>query len=352
MIELGYDVTTVGLEDLYRGVDYFRERFAGKALPIVSANVYDESTGELLVEPYVVIEKAGVRFGVTGVMDHNTNIRVKRGDVEKPGVTLRDFRETLGEVVPQLREKCDHVILLAHMGNKLAMTIPEDVPGIDFMVVGLQGQPSYESYEAEDTIVLQPGNRGQNIADYRLQFDEGSAFTGYEGRAIPLDDKVPADASMALKLKEHKVAIEGLNKEVAAARAREREAEMMRAQGYEPECLGVEASCVRCHTEQYEHWKTTAHAHAYATLQDKFQASNPECLRCHTTCQLDLKQDGTGFVPEGLRNVQCESCHGIGTDHARDGSYGAIRVETCLNCHDRENSPDFSFPTYLSKVTH
>ncbi|MBD3348669.1 MAG: hypothetical protein GF400_05690 [Candidatus Eisenbacteria bacterium] len=352
MVELGYDVTTIGVEDLYMGLDYFREVFGNFALPIVSANIYDESTGELVVEPYVIIEKAGVRFGVTGVMDHNTNIRTKRGEVESPGVTMTDFKEAVREIIPELSEKCDHVVVLAHMSKHHAEALVEQVSGIDIVVVGLQANPSMTAYERQNVMFIQPGNRGQHIADYRLSFDEEGVLQGYEGDVVKLDDKVPADAAMALKLKEHKQIVDAMRKEAAAARARELEERRAERGGYQETCLGVEASCTRCHAEQYEHWEGTPHAHAYATLQEKFQASNPECLRCHTTCQLDLKPDGSEVVPEELRNVQCESCHGMGTEHARDGSYGAIRVETCLKCHDKENSPDFSFATYLPKVTH
>lgn len=351
MVELGYDATTVGLYDLYMGVEYFRERFGESGLRVVSANVHDESTGELLVEPYAIIEKAGVTFGVTGVLDQGTRIRINRG-LESPGVTVGSPGDALLELLPELEKKCDHVVVLAHMSLKLAKGLAEQVPGIDYLVVGLQAQKSSQPFEVEGAVFLQPGNRGQYMADYRLMYSEEGVFQEYEGNVVELGDKVPADASMALKLKEHKIAVEELNKERAAAMAREREASLKEAEAYAPACLGVEASCVRCHSDQYEQWKTSTHAHAYQTLQQAFQSTNPECLRCHTTCQLELKQDGSAVVPEGLRNVQCESCHGIGTEHARDGSYGVIRVETCLGCHDEDNSPDFDLATYLPKVTH
>ncbi len=351
MVELGYDVTTVGVGDVFMGVDYFRERFAEVELKVVSANVYDESTGELLVEPYVIIEKAGVKFGVTGVLDNNASIRTQRG-LESAGVTVAQPKEVLEALLPELEAKCDHVVLLAHMSLKLARVLAESVPGVDYLVVGLQAQKSSSPFEVEGTVFLQPGNRGQFISDYRLMFDSDGVFQQYEPNTVELGNKVPADASMALKLKEHKLLAEGLRKERAASMAKEREAARRAAQTDEVTCLGVEASCVRCHTEQYDHWKTTAHAQAFDTLQRGFQSTNPECLRCHTTCQTELAQNGSVDVPDDLRNVQCESCHGIGTEHARDGSYGVIRVETCLGCHDEDKSPDFDLATYLPKVTH
>ncbi len=349
MVELGYDATTVGVNDLYMGVGYFKEIFGASTLPIVSANVYDESTGELLVEPYVIVDKGGIRFAVTGVLDQGQAIRTDRS-VESVGVTVANAKETLEALLPELHKKADFVVVLAHMSLKVAKLLVDEVPGVDYLVVGLQAQKSSAPFEVNGAVFLQPGNRGQYMADYRLKFDADGVFQEYSADVVELGDKVPADASMALKLKEHKQIIDGLMKEQAAARA----AAMKQKsdESYTERCLGVEESCVRCHKEQYDQWQTTAHSHAFTTLQEAFQSTNPECVRCHTTCQMGLATDGSQDVPENLRNVQCEACHGMGTEHARDGSYGTIRVETCLACHDKENSPDFDLATYLPKVTH
>ena len=350
-MEMGYAATTVGLNDLWMGREYLVTILSETGIKMVSANVYDESTGELLVEPYVIADRAGMKFGITGVLDPSQNIRTRKG-VESPGVTITPSAEALEALLPELRSKSDFVVVLAHMSLKRSKELAEAVPGIDFIVVGNQAQKGAEPFEAGGAVFLQSGTRGQAIADYRLRFDEDGQYAGYEGRAVTLDDKIPADAAMALKLKEHKQAVEALNKQRAAERAAERQERRRQNTDYVEACVGVEASCARCHTEQYEHWKETPHAEAFTTLQESFESTDPACLRCHSTCQLNLKQDGSVPVPELLRGVQCESCHGVGTEHARDGSYGAIKVETCLNCHDDENSPDFDLATYLPKVTH
>jgi hypothetical protein len=351
MVEMGYAATTVGQGDLFMGREYLLALAAETGITLVSANIHDESTGELLVEPYVVVDRAGVRFGITGVLDRTVDIRTRKG-VDSSGVTVSASNEALAAILPELMGKSDYVVVLAHMTTKRATWLAEEVPGLDFVVVGNQAQKAAEPFEVGGAVFIQSGNRGQSIADYRLRFNSAGGYDGYEGSVVTLDDKVPADASMALKLKEHKAAVETLNKELAAERASQREERRRGADAYVEACLGAEASCVRCHSEQYDSWKETPHATAFATLQEAFQSTDPACLRCHTTCQLGLKQDGSVQVPENLRGVQCESCHGIGTEHARDGSYGAIKVETCLSCHDEENSPDFDLATYLPKVTH
>jgi hypothetical protein len=220
---------------------------------------------------------------------------------------------------------------------------------VDFLVVGNETRYSTKPFEVGATVVLEPGYKGQHISDYRLAFNAEHVYEGYTGQTVDLGDKVPSDAAMALLLKEHKMAMEEATKRRATEQNKERIAQ---APKYVEECLGFAASCARCHQEQVVQWQTTGHSRAYGTLEAGLQTTNPECLRCHTTCYLDMPLDGSVTVKEYLRNVQCESCHGKAADHARDGSYGKVTVATCLPCHDKENSPDFDFAEYLANVVH
>jgi hypothetical protein len=209
-----------------------------------------------------------------------------------------------------------------------------------------------KSFMTGGTVFLQPGSRGQYMCDYRVTFDEKQQYLGCEGQAVTLDESVPADASMALLTKEYKTAVDAQNKEMAALRVKDQQEVMRKAEAYREACVGVNSSCKRCHEPQYDQWKATAHATAFETLEKSVQSTNPACLLCHTTCELNLPADGSQPVPEHLRSVQCEACHGIGTNHARDGSYGAVDTKKCLVCHDKENSPNFDLATYLPKVKH
>ena len=78
-----------------------------------------------------------------------------------------------------------------------------------------------------------------------------------------------------------------------------------------------------------------------------------DCVSCHV---VGYKQPG-GFQSVSdaakLGNVQCESCHGMGTKHE---SYPAqaqqITEATCTQCHNSTTSPTFSFAIYQPHVLH
>jgi hypothetical protein len=356
MAQIGCDATTIGVVDLYTGGAYYLDRIAEAGLTVVSANVRDEATGDLLVDPYVVVERGGIKFGITGVLSPDLKITIDT-DLESHGAVVGDPIEALRKYIPEIREQVDFVVVLSHSGLTRSKDIASEVEGIDIMVVGNHNAYAAQPYEVGETLMMQPGYKGQIMCDYRLSFDADGAYESYSGRAVVLDNKVPADAAMALVLKEHKLMVEAASKRRAADQAAERRfrrdaRNAAAAELYKEECIGVSQSCNRCHQDKYDHWQTTAHASAFETLEKSLQSTNPECLSCHTTGQKDLPDDGSREVPAHLRGVQCESCHGIGAEHSRDGSYGRVTVATCLQCHDSENSPDFNFARYLAEVTH
>lgn len=349
MVRMGYAAATIGEYDLRMGAGYLLERIGMTGLPVVSANVYDAATGKPLVQPYMIVERGGVKIGITGAIAADLDIRLEKG-VESSGVTVGDATEALRTLIPEIRKKADFVLVLSHMGLDQSKALVTAVPGIDFLVVGNQANYAAKLFDVGTTVFLQPGYKGQYVSVCRLRFDESGVYLGHEGETIAMDDKAPADASMALLMKEHKAAAERISKEKAAEQAQTRAAQ--KREEYRESCLGVQGSCRRCHQIQFDQWQTTAHSKAFATLEASQQSTNPACLRCHTTCELEVKPDGSEVIPEDLHNVQCESCHGLGARHARDGSYGQVSVANCLACHDKENSPDFNYAEYLPKVTH
>lgn len=99
---------------------------------------------------------------------------------------------------------------------------------------------------------------------------------------------------------------------------------------------GVDA-CTECHEAPRAVWDKTAHARAYATLSDQFKEYNLDCVSCHVT-GYDRPGGSTVTHVEGLKNVQCEVCHGPGKLHAENPDKAKIPVahpqaDSCLSCH-------------------
>lgn len=99
-------------------------------------------------------------------------------------------------------------------------------------------------------------------------------------------------------------------------------------------------SCA-CHSSVVTAWQGTAHAHAWATLQESDHAAS-YCNPCHTVgYEGTAGNSGYDEAPIAkFENVQCENCHGPASDHLTGGgmevSYDAMN---CGKCHEGEHHP-------------
>jgi hypothetical protein len=118
--------------------------------------------------------------------------------------------------------------------------------------------------------------------------------------------------------------------------------------------VGV-STCQTCHAEEYEVWKSTGHAKAYATLSSASKEFNLDCVGCHVT---GYERPGGSTVTHvaDLTNVQCETCHGPGEKHAATADKTLInRVPSLTLCaegchHPPHVAPDWSYAEALPKI--
>ena len=97
------------------------------------------------------------------------------------------------------------------------------------------------------------------------------------------------------------------------------------------------ASCVECHEDNHTDWSSTIHATAFDTLVGSGDGENELCFPCHSVGY----GTASGFVdlnttPQ-LADVQCENCHGPGSNHNADPLNVRLTIdmeaETCGACH-------------------
>lgn len=109
--------------------------------------------------------------------------------------------------------------------------------------------------------------------------------------------------------------------------------EQSAAQAAEP--IGA-ARCGSCHEDAYRQWQDSAHARSLSLLTES-QRKDPTCRSCHTLAPASNDP--------ALVGVQCESCHGLGSDYApehvmRDArlarllGLAEVDAKTCRTCHE------------------
>jgi len=116
--------------------------------------------------------------------------------------------------------------------------------------------------------------------------------------------------------------------------------------------------CAVCHNggvggDEFAAWSASAHAGAIGALQDIGQGNNQTCLGCHTVgtyghgADPDVPIDNGGYDETAvarLAGVQCENCHGPGSEHPseEDGALAvSIDAALCGQCHTDEHHPTY-----------
>jgi hypothetical protein len=165
---------------------------------------------------------------------------------------------------------------------------------------------------------------------------------------ISLDTSVSEDRQMKERVQAHHRAISALNRSLENSRACPPAAppEAARFVGSEP--------CAACHPAATVFWKSTAHAHAWATLEAQGRTYDYGCVGCHSA-GFDQSEGFCRVSEAGSRiNVGCENCHGPGSLHVAKGGRGGIRraVEesTCVRCHHPPHTNTFVFADRLKRI--
>lgn len=208
------------------------------------------------------------------------------------------------------------------------------------VIISSSGETLEDPVYAGPTTIVSGYPKGQKLGVLTLKVGKSGKAVGFAHRWQALKQDVAEDPNVRSVLREY-------DQKVAA---------LLREEELKPPVQGQylgEQGCIECHHPFAESWKATKHAGAFSTLERVGKSKDPECVKCHV---VGFGEDG-GFLSlkatPGLANVQCESCHGPGREHAKDFSpMRPVGEAVCLKCHTHENSPLFDYPKYHEKIKH
>jgi hypothetical protein len=263
-------------------------------------------------------------------------------------------QEALERYLPEMQKAADIVVLIAQMPSAAVremLTAMGPGSGIDICIEGRDARQYRRINRVNgDVILVAANNEGKYVGQLDLVLGADKSIQDAVVTVHALDDNAPEIKELREKVDAFKVES---GDEVAVVESFTHS----RGQGSPSEqFLGVH-NCARCHTDAARAYSKTKHAQAFNTLQTKGQENNPECVSCHVVGfdwvnGYDQVADPNLPGRESLKNVQCEACHGYGTQHSRTGDWLAAARESCVVCHDQANSPDFDYESYWARIAH
>lgn len=193
--QMDYDVQMIGNHEFNYGLDYLRGAIASYQAPVLAANVLNEAGEPYFGKAYTIIEKAGIKVAVLGLVTQYIP-QWEKPDTLK-GITFESIVETAKKYIPMLRQQADLVVVSYHGGfeRDLATGEPtealtgenegyqllQEVPGIDALFTGHQHRVIAETVNGVP--VVQPGYRGNYVGEIQLTIEKK------EGKVVVTDSQ-------------------------------------------------------------------------------------------------------------------------------------------------------------------
>lgn len=185
---LPIDAGVIGNHEFNYGLDYLRSAVKSAKHPILSANTLNEQGNPAFGDPYLIVEKKGVKIAILGLTtqyiphwEHPENYE---------GLHFKSAVETAKEYVPQLKEKADIVVVSYHGGFEKDLESGEEteiqtgenegyellheVEGIDVLLTGHQHREIAQVVNGVP--IIMPGQKGAMLGKVTLDLvkNEGS----------------------------------------------------------------------------------------------------------------------------------------------------------------------------------
>ncbi|HSJ52462.1 MAG TPA: hypothetical protein VLC52_01845 [Anaerolineae bacterium] len=199
---MGYDAMALGPKELGLGLATLRQRMDEASFAILSANAVLGSSGELLAPPYRIVEVGAYRAAIVGL--------TRPLDLPVEGIQVRDPREAVARIVPEVAAQADLVILLTNLSFEEAQALAGEVPGIDLVVAALPAQPPSQAVRlpGTGTVVVtaeqpMPRHTGRQIGRLTATLQPDGSLAGESWTTVPMGLLLADDPDMAALLERY-----------------------------------------------------------------------------------------------------------------------------------------------------
>jgi 5'-nucleotidase/UDP-sugar diphosphatase len=202
---LAPDVVALGNHEFDYGLPHllFLEKMAN--FPIVNANLYIRKYNKRLMQPYIILKKAGFDILFTGIITEKVMDSLKQDKLIGSFVTLEDASQEVGKILNAYKnDDIDLTILLTHIGFesdiKLANLLKAEW-GVDIIIGGHSHTIMEKPAISNNILIAQAGVGTDQIGRFDIIVDDDTnSIIDYKWQLIPIDENL---AQPDLKLQEY-----------------------------------------------------------------------------------------------------------------------------------------------------
>lgn len=160
MSGIGYDAMAVGNREFHFTAPGFHAKLSRARFPVLCANIRTRGPStQLPVVPWVEWTLAETRILALALTVPMITERMKVRHAS--AYVFADPIATAAELVPHLRERCDLLICLSHLGLRMDRELAARVPGLDLIVGGHTHAALEHGELIDNTLIVQAGSHAR-----------------------------------------------------------------------------------------------------------------------------------------------------------------------------------------------
>ena len=199
MNDLGYEIGTLGNHEFDFGQKTLRARINDATFPIVCANI-NSSRGELdSIPPYYIIKKDGIRLGFLGLVQTGADHIPSVNPEQLKDITFDHYLDKVADY-RSLKQQCDVLIGLTHLGVDEDSTLATRMPELDIIIGGHSHTLLKTPKEVNNVMIGQTGLKLQYAGLTILKFKQGK-LSERSYQSCLIDTITRIDSSMTQKVK-------------------------------------------------------------------------------------------------------------------------------------------------------
>ncbi len=349
---MNYAALNVGHTEASLSAAQLQKLAADSPIPMISANLIDRATGKPLLPGWIIINRAGRRIAIVGVVDPK-GLEDTLGD----GLEVEDMETCLGRILPEVKQSADMLVLMAFTNEAELDQLAKDFYEFRVILGGNVSQPAQSLISENQSLIYYTANESKSFGILQLMFGADGSIKPGDHEIVLLHDGFPEDQGVVALANDYRNEIRKTSlsiddpahlwaNQVPGAHA---------AATY----VGSE-SCLGCHSSSAIAWTHSAHAQAFEALKQKNADADPSCIGCHTVGFGSPGGYRREYAGAKLTDVGCESCHGPGSIHVTQRQSGGpitfffrpLAAGDCMKCHDGEFSPPFDWNQMWPKIQH
>ncbi len=192
---LSPDVVALGNHEFDYGLPHllFLEKMAN--FPIVNANLYIKKYYKRLMNPYLILNKAGFDILFTGIITEKVMDSISLDKLVGSFISLQEASSEVGKICNAYKKSdIDLTILLTHIGFESDIQLAKMLKpewGVDLIIGGHSHTILEQPEKVNNILIAQAGVGTDQIGRFDLVVDDDTnSIVDYKWQLIPIDEKL------------------------------------------------------------------------------------------------------------------------------------------------------------------